>query len=68
MAEDDEITIEFDEDSSCFYTVWRPLVSVGRGETQKEALEDLREAAHFGVETAVNIKLSEIVNARKKED
>ena len=63
MAEDDEIKTEFDEHIRRFYAVWRPLISAGRGETEKEALEDLKEAALFGVETAVNIKLPEIGNA-----
>jgi len=60
MSPGDEIKIEYDEENQSFYIVWRPVVAVGMGETEKEALEDLREAAHFGIETAVNLKLTEI--------
>jgi hypothetical protein len=37
------------------------MLAIGMGKTEKEALEDLREAAHFGIETMVNLKLREIV-------
>ena len=54
-----EIKIEFD-DSQGYYIIWQPLTAIGTGRTEQEALEDLRAAAHFGVETAVNSKLREI--------
>jgi hypothetical protein len=60
MLPDDEIKIEFDEEYGFFYIIWRPVIAIGMGETEKGALEDLREAANFGVETAVNLKLAEI--------
>lgn len=56
----DEIKTEYDSDSRSYYVIWQPLATVGMGNTEKEALEDLRAAAHFGVETMVDLKLKEI--------
>ena len=56
----DEITITYDDDSQSFYCIWRPLTSVGLGKTEAEALDDLRAAAHFGIEAMVDLKLREI--------
>ena len=56
----DEIIIAYDGDSQSYYCIWRPLTSVGLGKTEAEALNDLRAAAHFGIDTAVNLKVREI--------
>jgi hypothetical protein len=56
----DEIIIAYDEDSQSYYCIWRPLTSVGLGKTEVEALDDLRAAAHLGIDTAVNLKVREI--------
>jgi predicted RNase H-like HicB family nuclease len=58
----DEIMIAYDDDSQSYYCIWRPLTSVGLGKTEAEALDDLRAAAHFGIETIVDLKLREIEN------
>jgi hypothetical protein len=58
----DEIMIAYDGDSQSYYCIWRPLTSVGLGRTEAEALDDLRAAAHFGIETIVDLKLREIEN------
>jgi predicted RNase H-like HicB family nuclease len=60
---DNSINLEFDNKSGEYYIVWEPVV-IGAGKTAGEALEDLREAAHFGVDTLVDRKLQDI----KKED
>jgi predicted RNase H-like HicB family nuclease len=52
-----EIITEYDDDSQTYYIIWQPWVVVGMGETEKEALEDLRAAAHFGIEAMVNEQL-----------
>jgi hypothetical protein len=57
------INLEFDKKSGEYYIVWEPLV-IGAGKTEGEALEDLREAAHFGVDTLIDRKLQDT----KKED
>ncbi|GAG71728.1 unnamed protein product [marine sediment metagenome] len=46
-----------------YYIVWEPVV-IAMGKTRHEALEDLREAAHCGVDTLIDLKLKNI----KKED
>lgn len=56
----DEIVIAYDDDSQSYYCIWRPLTSVGLGMTMAEALDDLRAAAHSGIETMVDLKLREI--------
>jgi hypothetical protein len=60
MPANSEIQIEFDEEVRSYYIIWQPMVAIGVGGTEEEALEDLRRAAHFGIETKVNLKLKEI--------
>ena len=55
-----EIQLEFDEEFGSYYTIWQPVVAIGVGGTEQEALEDLRAAAHFGVDTKVDLKRQEI--------
>jgi hypothetical protein len=50
------IEVEYDIDTMDYYTVWEPVV-VGAGKTEEEALEDLREAAHFSVDKLIDLKL-----------
>jgi hypothetical protein len=57
------INLEFDKKSGEYYIVWEPVV-IGAGRTAGEALDDLREAAHFGVNNLIDRKLEDI----KKED
>jgi len=57
------INLEFDKESGEYYIVWEPVV-IGAGKTEDEALQDLKEAAHFGVDTMIDRKLENI----KKED
>ncbi len=62
VAEND-IKLEFDGESGEYYIIWKPLV-IGMGETRTRALEDLRAAAHFGVDTLINLKLKDIGKER----
>jgi predicted RNase H-like HicB family nuclease len=55
-----EIRTEYDNGSKSYYVIWQPLTVIGMGKSEKEALEDLRAAAHFGIETMVNPKMSTI--------
>jgi len=59
------INLDFDEKSGEYYIVWEPVV-IGAGKTAGDALQDLREAAHFGVDTLIDRKLQE--QDIKKED
>ncbi len=56
----DEIAIAYDDDNQSYYCIWRPLTRVGLGKTKAKALDDLRAAALFGIETIVDMKLREI--------
>jgi hypothetical protein len=61
-----DIRMEYDEELRSYYIVWNPMAAVGLGRTEKEALEELRAAAHFGIDTAVDIKLAEVSQKEKK--
>ncbi len=56
----DEIMVACDDDSRSYYCIWQPLTSIGLGKTKAEALDDLRAAAHVGIETMIDLKLREI--------
>jgi predicted RNase H-like HicB family nuclease len=53
------INLEFDSETGEYYIIWEPVV-IGAGKTEDEALEDLREAAHFGVDSLIALKLKNI--------
>ena len=53
------INLDFDKESGEYFIVWEPVV-IGAGKTADEALQDLREAAHFGVDTMIDRKLQNI--------
>ena len=56
MPSTNNIEIEFDEEAQNYYISWEPMV-ISLGKTKEEALEDLREAAHFDVDTLIDLKL-----------
>ena len=53
-----DIAVEFDEASRSYFIVWAPLLA-GAGATEHEALEELRDAAHFGVDAMIDMKLKD---------
>ena len=54
-----DIEIEFDDQTQDYYIIWQPVV-IGSGKTKAAALQDLREAAHFGVDNLIDLKLKDI--------
>jgi predicted RNase H-like HicB family nuclease len=52
-----EIKTEYDADSCTYYVVWQPPVVIGAGQTEKEALEDMRDAVRFCIEEMVDLKI-----------
>ena len=54
-----EIKIELDKVTQHYYIVWE-LSVISLGKTKQEALESLREAAHFGVDSLIDQKLRNI--------
>ena len=65
MSKTNEIQIAFDEVMQGYYVIWEPIV-IGTGKTRHEALDDLRQAAHFGADTFIDLKLKDI--NKLKED
>ena len=59
MPTSSDIETEFDRGTQDYCIVREPVV-ISSGKTKEEALEDLREAAHFGVDTFVDLKLRDI--------
>jgi predicted RNase H-like HicB family nuclease len=53
------IDIEFDPETGNYFIIWEPLV-ISLGGTQEEALEDLREAVHHGLDLWIDLKLQEM--------
>jgi hypothetical protein len=60
-----DINLEFDRETQEYHIIWEPVV-IGMGKTRHETLEDLRVAAHFGIDTLVDLKLKGI-GIRKEE-
>jgi hypothetical protein len=60
-----DINLEFDSETGEYYIIWEPVV-IGTGKIPREALEDLRKTAHFGINTLIDLKLKDI--GIKKED
>ena len=65
MATKSDITLKYDREAREYYIIREPVV-IGTGITRREALEDLRTAAHFGVDTMINLTLKDI--GIRKED
>ena len=60
MLDDGEMTTEYDDELQSYYIVCTCMAAAGLGKTKQEALADFREAAHLGIDTAVDLKLAEI--------
>jgi len=65
MSAKGKINLEFDRETQEHYIIWEPVV-IGIGKTRHEALEDLRMAAHLGVDTLIDLKLKGI--GKRKEN
>ena len=64
MSGNCSIEIEFDDVSKDYYTIWELPIAIGLGNTEIEALHDLRETARFCIDSLIGLKLKEI----SKED
>jgi len=60
VSRKNDIDIEFDEETLNYYIIWQPMVVIAAGETEQDALEDLRTATHCGVDTLIDLKLKNI--------
>jgi predicted RNase H-like HicB family nuclease len=61
MPTDEEMIMEYDEVTESYYVIWEPMAVIGMGKTEREALDDLREAANLGIETLINLRTADIV-------
>lgn len=52
-----EIKLEYDRENGDCHAIMEPAAVIGLGTTHHEALEDLREAAHFLVDTIIDLKM-----------
>ena len=59
-----DIKIEFDDVSKDYYIIWGLPIAIGSGNTEIEALHDLRETTRFCIDSLIGLKLKEI----SKED
>lgn len=64
MSRKDDIDIEFDAVSQDYYAIWEPVV-IGMGKTEVKALEDLREAAHFCVDSFIDLKFKDVTKGKE---
>jgi len=64
LSRNNDIEVEFDDETRNYYIVWEPIV-ISLGKTKQEALEDLRQAAHSGVDTLIDLKLKDIGKGEK---
>jgi orotidine-5'-phosphate decarboxylase len=64
VSRQNEIDIAFDDVTQGYYAIWEPVV-IGAGKTRHEALQDLKEVAHFGADTFVDLKLKDIDKERE---
>ena len=54
--DNENVEIGFDGESLGYYADCR-FIAIGLGKTKEEALEDLRQAGHFEVDSFINMKL-----------
>ena len=54
-----DIAVEFDDATGSYFIIWAPLIASAGG-TEHEALEELRDAAHFGVDSMIDMKIKDI--------
>jgi predicted RNase H-like HicB family nuclease len=52
-----EIITEYDADSCSYYIFWQPPAVIAAGKTEREALEDFREAVRFCIEETADRKM-----------
>ena len=58
--ENRDLQIDYDTVSQTYYVIWQPMVVIGAGPTKKAAMDDLKKAAHFGIDIIIDEKLKVI--------
>jgi len=65
MSRKNDIDIEFDAVFQDYYAIWETVV-IGMGQTEVKALEDLRETAHFCVDSFIDLKFKDINTGKEQ--
>ena len=65
MPANRSIKIEFDDETKDYYIIWQPPAAIGSGKTESQALFDLKEAAHSGIEVSIDSKVKEISKGKE---
>jgi predicted RNase H-like HicB family nuclease len=58
------IIIEYDDTTESYFIIWEPVV-IGLGNTIHSALKDLQKAAHFGIDTTINLKRKSLTKEKE---
>ena len=53
------IEVKLDSETQDYYVIWQPLV-IASGGSEVKALQELREAAHSGIDVMIDMKLREL--------
>ena len=64
MSRRQDIEIELDPETNDYFIIWEPRV-ISLGRTPEDALSDLREAAHQGVDTLIDLKMQSLKKAKE---
>jgi hypothetical protein len=67
MSQNNAIEITYDEGSRAYYVIWEPII-VGVGKTWQKALDDLRSAGHFCVDSFIDLKLKNTNKAKEEKN
>lgn len=67
MSRRQDIEIELDQETGSYFIIWQPQI-ISLGETKEEVLEDLRKAAHFAVDTLIDLKHKDIERGVKGDE
>jgi hypothetical protein len=65
MSRKNDINISFDEETRDYYVIWEPII-IGMGKTEVKAWQDLREAAHFCVDSFIDLKFKDITIGKEQ--
>lgn len=56
MTEKNEIEIIFDIEEKTYHAIWSPPLSIGAGNSELEALKDMKEALLFYLNSLIKLK------------
>jgi hypothetical protein len=60
MRNTQEFEIEYDATTKTYLAFWLPPMAVGSGATELDALRDMQQAIHFGVDTEIGSRCASL--------